>query len=74
MHGIGSIEMVILFVVALLLLAVPIGGLIALVVVLRKNAGNAAPYSSKLAPCPDCGRPLSPLAITCPQCGRPLRA
>ena len=29
--------------------------------------------ASKLAPCPDCGHLVSPLAETCPSCGRPLR-
>ena len=27
----------------------------------------------KLAPCPDCGHPVSPEAETCPKCGRPLK-
>jgi len=29
--------------------------------------------SNSLAPCPDCGQPVSQLAETCPSCARPLR-
>ncbi len=29
--------------------------------------------SVKLAPCPDCGHPVSRMAEACPGCGRPLR-
>jgi hypothetical protein len=72
--GVGSAEMAILFVIAVLFW----GGLAALVFLVVKIARNttppALPANGSLYPCPDCGRHVSRLAVTCPQCGRPLAA
>jgi hypothetical protein len=73
MFGIGPAETAILVLCAILFYVVLIVGFVAAVIVIRNNSRRNSPSGTRLAPCPDCGRPLSPLAITCPQCGRPLR-
>jgi predicted amidophosphoribosyltransferase len=49
-----------------------VGGIILIVHLIRNSGASHSPAGASLSPCPDCGRPLSPLATTCPQCGRPL--
>lgn len=71
--GVGIAETVILVLSAAVFFGVLVLGTVAAVIVIRNNAGKTSPTGARLAPCPDCGRPLSPLAVTCPQCGRPLR-
>ena len=66
MFGLGIFELLILGMVCAGPLVVAV---IVVVVVLAKKQGGAA--DNALVPCPDCGRPISPLAESCPQCGRP---
>jgi hypothetical protein len=65
--GIGPQELLILAVIGLMLLA-PIVLMVVLVVLgLRRRDAASTP------PCPDCNRPVSPVATSCPHCGHALR-
>ncbi|HTI50524.1 MAG TPA: hypothetical protein VL475_06225, partial [Planctomycetaceae bacterium] len=66
MFGIGTAEMIILLVVAVFMLGGLVGGIILIVHLIRNSGASHSPAGASLSPCPDCGRPLSPLATTCP--------
>jgi hypothetical protein len=65
--GIGATELLILAVMGLVLLGAVV--LVALLVFLGLRRRDAM----GMAPCPDCNRPVTPVATCCPHCGRALR-
>ena len=65
-----AVPWIVIIVLALLVLVVFAIAVVAALVLIQFTRPRAR---GNLAPCPDCGRPLSPSAVTCPNCGRPMK-
>lgn len=67
--GIGIWELLIILGILGLLAAGVVAVIVIVVAASKRQSGSTNP---NLAPCPDCGRYVSRLAVSCPNCGRPL--
>ena len=68
MGSFSALHLIILLCIVFMTLVVPVGIVVIVIILARRSQGPRA----NLVACPDCNRPLSPLARTCPHCGRPL--
>jgi hypothetical protein len=64
----GPIELLVIGFLCFASLIVPVGVVIAVLLVRRRSRNNP-----NLRPCRDCGRPLSIRAASCPHCGCPMK-
>jgi hypothetical protein len=70
----GTLGLIHWLILAVLCLgSVAVAAVVAIVIVSSTRSAKRT-GGSNLAPCPDCGQMLSPLAKACPHCGRPLQS